>query len=252
MRQRESKREISREKFDAVLLDLDGVITDTASLHAACWKQVFDEYLRKQTARSGETFRPFDLDADYRLYVDGKPRFDGVRDFLASRGMRLPEGSHDDPPDAETVGELGNRKDDLVHKAIEDAGVRPYEGSVRLIQQLHRDGFRIAVVTSSQNCDAVLKAAGLEAFFDARVDGNVIHTQNLAGKPAPDTFLMAAKLLQVAPARAVVIEDAISGVQAGSSGHFGLVIGVARKGNAEELRRHGAHLVVNDLGELSD
>lgn len=142
MQPRESKREISREKFDAVLLDLDGVITDTASLHAACWKQVFDEYLRERTARNGETFRPFDLDVDYRLYVDGKPRFDGVRDFLASRGMRLPEGSHDDPPDAETVGELGNRKDDLVHKAIEDTGVRPYEGSVRLIQQLHRDGFQ--------------------------------------------------------------------------------------------------------------
>lgn len=135
MQPRESKREISREKFDAVLLDLDGVITDTASLHAACWKQVFDEYLRERTARNGETFRPFDLDVDYRLYVDGKPRFDGVRDFLASRGMRLPEGSHDDPPDAETVGGLGNRKDDLVHKAIEDVGVRPYEGSVRLIEQ---------------------------------------------------------------------------------------------------------------------
>ena len=142
MQPRESKREISREKFDAVLLDLDGVITDTASLHAACWKQVFDEYLRERTARNGETFRPFDPDVDYRLHVDGKPRFDGVRDFLASRGMRLPEGSHDDPPDAETAGGVGNRKDDLVHKAIEDVGVRPYEGSVRLIQQLHRDGFR--------------------------------------------------------------------------------------------------------------
>ena len=251
MRQRESKREITREKFDAVLLDLDGVITDTANLHAACWKQVFDEYLRKRTAHGGEAFRPFDLDADYRLYVDGKPRYDGVRDFLASRGMQVPEGSHDDPPDAETVGGLGNRKDDLVHSAIEEAGVQPYEGSVRLIHQLHRDGFKIAVVTSSQNCEAVLKAARLDGFFDARVDGNVILSQHLAGKPAPDTFLQAAKLLGVAPARAVVIEDAISGVQAGSSGHFGLVIGVARKGNAEELRRHGAHRVVNDLGELS-
>ena len=251
MRQRESKREITRKKFDAVLLDLDGVITDTANLHAACWKQVFDEYLRKRAAHGAEAFRPFDLDADYRLYVDGKPRFDGVRDFLASRDMHVPEGSHDDPPDAETVGGLGNRKDDLVHRAIEEAGVQPYEGSVRLIHQLHRDGFKIAVVTSSQNCEAVLKATRLDGFFDARVDGNVIHSQHLAGKPAPDTFLMAAKLLEVAPARAVVIEDAISGVQAGSSGHFGLVIGVARKGNAEELRRQGAHRVVNDLGELT-
>jgi beta-phosphoglucomutase family hydrolase len=251
MRQRESKREIAREQYDAVLLDMDGVITDTASLHAACWKQVFDEYLSKRAARGGEAFRPFDIDADYRLYVDGKPRFDGVRDFLVSRGMQVPEGSHDDPPDAESVGGLGNRKDDLVHRAIEEAGVQAYEGSVRLIHQLHRDGFKIAVVTSSQNCEAVLKAAGLDGFFDARVDGNVIHSEHLAGKPAPDTFLQAAKLLGVTPARAVVIEDAISGVQAGSSGDFGLVIGVARKGNDEELRRHGAHRVVNDLGELS-
>jgi beta-phosphoglucomutase family hydrolase len=252
MRQRESKREISREKFDAVLLDLDGVITDTASLHAACWKQVFDEYLRKRMSRGGEPFRPFGLDDDYRLHVDGKPRFDGVRDFLASRGIRLPEGSDDDPPNAETVTGIGNHKDDLVHKIIEDEGVQPYEGSVRFIHKLHRDGFQIAVVTSSQNCEAVLKAVGLDGFFDARVDGNVIRSEGLAGKPAPDTFLEAARLLGVEPARAVVIEDAIAGVQAGAGGHFGLVIGVARKGNAEELRRHGAHLVVNDLGELSD
>ena len=242
---------ITRDQYDAVLLDLDGVITDTASIHAACWKQMFDEYLQKRAMQRGEAFRPFDPATDYRLYVDGKPRFDGVRDFLTSRGIQLPEGSPHDPPEAETVGGLGNRKNDLVNKIIEDAGVEPYEGSVKLLHQLRHQGFKIAVVTSSQNCAAVLRAAKLDAFFDMRVDGNTILAEHLAGKPAPDTFLMAAKLLGVQPSRAVVIEDALSGVEAGSSGNFGLVIGVARKGSADELRRHGAHLVVNDLGELA-
>ena len=243
---------ITRDQHDAVLLDLDGVITDTANMHAACWKQMFDEYLQKRAAERGEPFRPFDLATDYRLYVDGKPRFDGVRDFLTSRGIQLPEGSPDDPPQAQTVGGLGNRKNDLVNKVIEEGGVEPYEGSVKFIQQLRHRGFKIAVVTSSQNCEAVLKATKLNAFFDVRVDGNTIRARHLAGKPAPDTFLTAAQQLGVAPARAVVVEDAISGVEAGCSGNFGLVIGVARKGNAEELRHHGAHLVVNDLGELVD
>ena len=247
-----SKSVIIRDQYDAVLLDLDGVITDTANLHAACWKQMFDEYLQKRATQRDEAFRPFDLATDYRLYVDGKPRFDGVRAFLASRGIQLPEGSPDDPPQVETVCGLGNRKNDLINKIIEDVGVEPYEGSVRLIHQLRDRGFKIAVVTSSQNCTAVLKAAKLDAFFEVRVDGNVIHAQQLAGKPAPDTFLLAAKLLGVEPARTVVIEDAISGVQAGSRGHFGLVIGIARKGNAEELQHHGAHVVVSDLGELAD
>jgi beta-phosphoglucomutase family hydrolase len=252
MQQPKSKAVISRDRYEAVLLDLDGVITDTASVHAACWKQMFDEYLHKRATERGEAFRPFDIDTDYRLYVDGKPRYDGVRDFLTSRGIRLPEGNPNDPPQTETVDGLGNRKNDLVNKVIEDKGVEPYEGSVELIHQLRHQGFKIAVVTSSQNCAAVLKAAKLDHCFDVQVDGNVIHAQHLAGKPAPDTYLMAAKLLEVEPARAVVIEDALSGVEAGSNGDFGLVIGVARKGNAEELRRHGAHLVVNDLGELVD
>ena len=250
IRQPESKRAISKDQYDAVLLDLDGVITDTASVHAACWKQMFDEYLQKRATQRGEAFRPFDLATDYRLYVDGKPRFDGVRDFLTSRDIQLPEGSPDDPPQVETVCGLGNRKNDLVNEAIEDTGVKPYEGSVQFIHYLRRHGFKIGVVTSSQNCTTVLKAAKLDHFFDVQVDGNVIHAQQLAGKPAPDTFLTAAKLLGVEPSRAVVIEDALSGVEAGSAGKFGLVIGVARKGNPEELRRHGAHLVVNDLGEL--
>jgi len=250
MLQPESKRAFTRDQYDAVLLDLDGVITDTASIHAACWKEMFDRYLQQRATQQGEAFRPFDITADYRLYVDGKPRFDGVRDFLTSRGIQLPEGSPDDPPEAETVGGLGNRKNELVNKIIEEKGVEPYKGSVDLIRQIRNRGFKIAVVTSSQNCTAVLKAAKLDDFFDVQVDGNVIHAESLAGKPAPDSYLMAAKLLGVGPARAIVIEDALSGVEAGRNGNFGLVIGVARKGNADELQSHGAHLVVNDLGEL--
>ncbi|HEX6506882.1 MAG TPA: beta-phosphoglucomutase family hydrolase [Chloroflexota bacterium] len=246
----ESKFAITRDQYDAVLLDLDGVITDTASVHAACWKQMFDEYLQKRAAQRGDAFRPFDIATDYRLHVDGKPRYDGVRDFLTSRGIQLSEGRPDDPPEAETVDGLGNRKNELVNKIIEEKGVEPYEGSVELIHQLRHREFKIAVVTSSQNCTAVLKVAKLDHFFDVQVDGNVIHAEHLAGKPAPDSYLMAAKLLGVGPARAIVIEDALSGVEAGRNGNFGLVIGVARKGNADELRQHGAHLVVNDLGEL--
>ena len=245
-------RVMNRDEYDAVLFDLDGVITNTAKLHATCWKQMLDEYLQKRAVERGESFRPFDLATDYRLYLDGKPRFDGVRDFLASRGIRLPEGNSDDPPQAETVRALGNRKNKLVGDAIERIGVEAYEGSVHFIGQLRRDGFKIALVTSSENCTAVLKATKLDPLFDVRVDGQMVETQNLAGKPAPDTFLMAARLLGVEPKRAVVVEDAISGIQAGASGKFGLVIGVARKGNAEELKQYGANVIVNDLSELVD
>jgi beta-phosphoglucomutase family hydrolase len=247
-----SKHAITRERYDAVLFDLDGVITDTASLHAACWKQMFDEYLQRRATERDEPFRPFDIITDYRLYVDGKPRFDGVRDFLWSRDIHLPEGTPEDSPQAETVGGLSNRKNDLINDVIESRGVQAYEGSVKFIRQLHDQDYKIAVVSSSQNCTTVLHAAKLDHFFNAQVDGNMIEAQHLAGKPAPDTFLIGAKLLGVEPGRAVVVEDAISGVQAGSRGHFGLVIGVARKGNADELLHHGAHLVVTDLGELVD
>ncbi len=250
MRQPDSKSAITRDQYDAVLLDLDGVITDTANIHATCWKKMFDAYLQQRAADTSEPFRPFEIATDYQLYVDGKPRFDGVRDFLTSRGIHLPEGTPDDPPQAETVGGLGNRKNDLVNEVIDAVGVEPYEGTVEFVRQLRQQGFKVAVVTSSQNCDAVLKAAKLDDFFEVRVDGNTVREQHLAGKPAPDTFLMAAKRLGADPTRSVVVEDAISGVQAGRTGNFGCVIGVARKGNAEELRRHGAHLAVNDLGEL--
>jgi beta-phosphoglucomutase family hydrolase len=250
MQQPQNRPVINPDQYDAVLFDLDGVITNTAKLHAICWQQMFDEYFQKRATGRGEAFRPFDVAMDYRLHLDGKPRFDGVRDFLASRDIQLPEGDADDPPQAETVRGLGNRKNELVSDAIERIGVEAYDGSVRLINQLRREGFKIALVTSSENCAAVLKAAKLESLFNVRVDGHMVETHNLAGKPAPDTFLMAAKLLGVAPQRAVVVEDAIPGVQAGRRGNFGLVIGVARKGDAEELKRQGAQVVVNDLSEL--
>jgi beta-phosphoglucomutase family hydrolase len=243
---------VNRDQYDAVLFDLDGVITNTANLHATCWKKMFDGYLQKRASERGEAFRPFDLATDYGLYVDGKPRFDGVRDFLRSRSIQVPEGDFDDPANLETVHGLGKRKDDMVSRVITEVGVEAYTGTVQFIHQLRREGFKIAVVTSSQHCADVLRATKLDDFFAVRVDGNVIQTQRLAGKPAPDTFLLAAKLLGVAPKRTVVIEDAISGVEAGSNGDFGLVIGVARKGNPEELKRHGAHLVVEDLAELVD
>src|SRR5215471_8038599 len=177
MRQPKGTSGINRDRYDAVLFDLDGVITNTAKIHAACWKKMFDEYLQKRATQRGEAFRPFDIATDYRLYVDGKPRYDGVRDFLKSRGIEVPEGSPDDPPQAETVDGLGNRKNDLVNKIIEDKGVEPYEGSVELIHQVRHQGFKLAVVTSSQNCTVVLRAAKLNDFFDAQVDGNVIHAQ---------------------------------------------------------------------------
>jgi HAD superfamily hydrolase (TIGR01509 family) len=211
---------------------------------------MFDEYLQKRATQTGEPFRPFEISTDYKLYVDGKPRFDGVRDFLKSRGIQLPEGTPDDTPKTETVCGLGNRKNEMVNQEIESVGVDPYPGTIDLVHQLHKDGFKVAVVTSSQNCDVVLKAAKISHLFEVRVDGNVIVEQHLSGKPAPDMFLTAAKWLKAEPKRAVVVEDAISGVQAGRNGAFGLVIGVARKGNNEELKKHGADIVVNDLSEL--
>lgn len=245
-----SRYPITPDKFDAVLFDLDGVLTATAKVHAICWKKMFDQYLQNRASGTGERFQPFDITTDYRLYVDGKPRFDGVRDFLRSRGIELQEGTPADPPQTETVCGLGNHKKEMINAVIQANGVEAYEGSIALVRRIRKDGIEVAVVTSSQNCDAVLKAAGIGNLFKVKVDGNVIHQENLSGKPAPDAFLAAAKKLGVDPKRAVVVEDAISGVQAGRDGGFGLVIGVARKGDSEELRRHGADMVVKDLGEL--
>jgi beta-phosphoglucomutase family hydrolase len=241
---------ITRDRYQAVLLDMDGVITDTVSIHASCWKTMFDEFLRKWATRNAEPFRAFDLVTDYKLHVDGKPRYEGVRDFLKSRGIGLPEGTPEDPPTAETVCGLGNRKNELVNDLLASTGVEAYPGTVAFLKFLRGIGIKTAVVTSSQNCQAVLRAAKVDDLFDARVDGDVLVEQGLAGKPEPDSFLKAAEMLGVTPQRAVVIEDAISGVRAGAQGGFGLVIGVARKGNAEELTAHGAHEVVNDLAEL--
>lgn len=245
-----SKNPITRDKYDAVLFDLDGVITATAKLHAACWKKMFDEFLEKHASQRGEPFKPFEIATDYRLYVDGKPRFDGVRDFLQSRNINLPEGTRDDPPKTETVGGLGNRKNDLINEVIDSVGVEVYDGTITLARQIRDEGIKIAVVTSSQNCDVVLKAAKVDDLFVVRVDGNTILEQHLSGKPAPDSYLEGAKRLGVDPQRTVVVEDAISGVQAGRNGKFGLVIGVDRKGNGDELKKNGADVVVKDLGEF--
>lgn len=241
---------ITWEKFEAVLCDLDGVVTSTARVHATSWKRMFDEFLRARAARTGEPFHPFDIATDYTRYVDGKPRFDGVRDFLRSRNISLPEGDPLDPPDRETVCGLGNRKNAMVLDVIASNGVEVFEGARSLLRDLRKRGIKTAVVTSSANCDTVLEAARIKDLFDVRVDGNTIAEERLSGKPAPDAFLRAAELLRVPPERSVVIEDAMSGVEAGRNGGFGLVIGVARRGNSDQLTRHGADLVVGDLGEL--
>lgn len=234
----------------ACLFDLDGVLTETATVHAAAWKQMFDAYLRERAEREGTEFVPFDPVADYGEYVDGKPRADGVRSFLASRGIELPEGSDDDPPEAETIRGLGTRKNRLVLKLIHEQGVEPFEGSVRYLEAVRDAGLRRAVVSSSANCREVLVAAGIEEFFEARIDGIVAARDGLRGKPAPDTFLAAAKALGVEPAEAVVFEDAVAGVEAGRAGGFGCVVGVDRLDHADELREHGATIVVSDLGDL--
>ncbi len=211
---------------------------------------MLDEYLAQRAARSGEAFQPFEIATDYRPYVDGKLRYDGVQSFLASRGIDLPWGDPDDPPTAETVCGLGNRKNELVGELLETEGVDVYEASIAWLRQLRRRGFATAVVSASKNCQRVLQSAGIEDLFDTRIDGVVAGELGLPGKPAPDTFLAAAQRLGVEPERAVVIEDAVSGVRAGKAGGFGLVIGVDRTGDADALREGGADLVVQDLGEL--
>jgi beta-phosphoglucomutase family hydrolase len=235
------------DEIRACLFDLDGVLTKTALVHAAAWKEMFDDFLRK---RDGPNFVPFDPDADYNEYVDGKPRYDGVRSFLASRGIELPEGAPDDPPGAETVTGLGNRKNELVLAKIKREGVERYDGSVRYVEAVRAAGLRRAVVSASANCRDVLRSAGIEELFDEVVDGVVAERERLRGKPAPDTFLVAATKLGVRPAEAAVFEDAVAGVEAGSAGNFGFVVGVDRVGHAAALRERGADVVVSDLAEL--
>ncbi|MEU8825612.1 beta-phosphoglucomutase family hydrolase [Streptomyces sp. NPDC048636] len=231
----------------ACLFDLDGVLTRTAVVHAAAWKQTFDAFIER---RDGPSFRPFDRVADYDEYVDGRPRADGVRTFLASRGIELPEGTPDDPPDKDTVNGLGNRKNVLVLAKIREEGVEAYPGSVRFVEAVRAAGLRRAVVSSSANCRDVLIAAGIEHLFEVRIDGVVARERELPGKPHPDTFLEAARELNTAPDAAAVFEDALAGMEAGRAGRFGHVVGVDRVGQADALRHHGADIVVQDLAEL--
>jgi beta-phosphoglucomutase family hydrolase len=226
------------------LFDLDGVLTQTAKVHARAWKGMFDEFLE------GRDCAPFELPGDYDEYVDGKPRLDGVRSFLASRGIELPAGSDADAPGAETVYGLGLRKNDRVLALIREQGVEPYEGSIRYLEAAREHGLRRAVVSSSTNCKDVLVAAGIEHLLEVRVDGVTAERDGLAGKPAPDTFLAGARALGAEPSQAAVFEDALAGVEAGRAGRFGWVVGVDRSGQAEELRRRGADVVVRDLAEL--
>ena len=240
---------ITADRFDGVLFDLDGVLTDTAALHAQAWKAMFDEFLQRWSEANDLPYEPFEIATDYRNHVDGRPRYEGVSAFLESRRIVLPRGQIDDPPTADTTFGLGNRKNDMLHRLIAE-GVDPYPASVTLLDRLLADGIACAVVSSSRNARRVLEAAGLIDRFEVIVDGVVAADNQLPGKPAPDTFLEGARRIGTDPARTVVIEDAVAGVEAGRGGGFGLVIGVDRLGQAEALRRKGADIVVGDLGEL--
>jgi len=236
----------------ACLFDLDGVLTKTAAVHAEAWKQMFDAYLRERADRTGEPFVAFDSGADYARYVDGRPRADGVRNFLRSRGIELPEGNPDDPSDAQTVHGLGNRKNDALQKAIERDGVTVYEGSRRYLKAAASADLRRVVVSSSANTEQVLRVTGLLELIEGRVDGITIARRGLAGKPAPDTFIEGARCVQATAQQSAVFEDAIAGVEAGSAGRFGFVVGVNRVNDehGQQLREHGANVVVSDLSDL--
>ena len=244
------------EKYEAWLFDMDGVLTNTASVHAEAWRQAFDEFLTQETQRSGVPYAPFDPEADYEHYVDGEPRDDGVRKFLAARGVVLAEGAEGDTLASRTVKGVGDYKNDLVLRVMASQGVAPYDGALELVTALRARGVKVAVVSASENTKAALKAAGLVSLFDAIVDGNVLKSRGLAGKPAPDSYLEGARLLNTSPDKAVVLEDALAGVAAGRAGHFSLVIGVdhhdgaGESSYADQLRAHGADVVVSSLAQL--
>ena len=246
----EPKVVIRAQDIDAVIFDMDGVVTQTASLHGAAWTQLFNTYFEERGQRTGERFAPF-TDADYLRYVDGKPRYNGVRDVLAARGITLPWGDPDDPPGAETVCGLGNRKNVHFVAAIEERGAQVFESTVELIHELTAAGVRVAIISASKNATMILDSAGVRDLFETQVDGVVAAEMGLAGKPDPAVFLEAARRLGVGPDRAAVVEDAISGVQAGRAGRFALVIGIDRGGNAEGLAANGADVVVSDLVEAA-
>ena len=237
-------------EVSACLFDMDGVVTRTATVHDAAWKQMFDEFLRSRSQGSGGKFVPFDPVTDYDEYVDGKPRLEGTRSFLASRGMELPTGTPDDPAGSSTLWGLSNRKNDLVQEVLKRDGVEVYEGSRRYLAAVRAAGVRTALVSSSANTALVLAAGGVTDLFDVTVDAHVAEARGLRGKPAPDTYLAAASMLGVQPSDAAVFEDALSGVGAGHAGGFGVVVGVDRVGQAAQLREHGADIVVKDLGDL--
>ena len=239
-------------QITACLFDLDGVLTRTASIHAAAWKQMFDEFLRARSERTGEPFVPFDAGDDYDAYVDGKPRLDGTRGFLLSRGIDLPEGDPSDPSAAPTVNGLSNRKNEMVLRLFDEGHIEVFDDSVRYVRAARAAGLATAVVSSSANTAQVLDAVGIADLFDARIDGVVAAERHLAGKPAPDTFIAGAAAIGAGPATAAVFEDALAGVEAGRAGGFALVVGVDRVGQADELRRHGADVVVSDLSELME
>lgn len=238
------------ERIRATLFDLDGVLTDTASVHKKAWKSMFDDFLKAEAERAGTQFVPFDIDTDYLTYVDGKRREDGVRSFLASRGIEIPDGGPDDPAEARTIHGLGTRKNAMFQHTLHTDGIEVFEGSRRYLEAVVAAGFGTAVVSSSANTREVLELTGLDRFVQHRVDGVTMREEDIAGKPAPDSFLRAAQLLDVTPAEAVVFEDALSGVEAGRAGKFGYVVGVDRVGQAEALRDNGADVVVTDLAEL--
>ena len=236
----------------ACLFDLDGVLTDTAAVHNRAWTQTFDEFLRRRSEATGEPFVPFDPGADYNAHVDGKKREDGVRAFLASRGVVLDEGTPDDPPAADTVWGVGNRKNELLLERIRSGGVEAYDSTLRYLHAVRARGLRTAIVSSSANCRDVLRAIDAEDLFDVRIDGVVAAERGLPGKPRPDTFLAAARDLGVTAKEAAVFEDALAGMDAGRAGGFGYVVGVDRVGQSEALYAHGADVVVKDLAELGD
>lgn len=237
-------------RFDAMLFDLDGVITDTAAVHASAWKALFDDFLRRRAAERGEPFQPFEIATDYVRHVDGRRRYDGVAEFLRSREIELPPGAPSDPPDAATVAGLGNAKNLYFNEALERSGVAVFDDTIQVVRTVHGWGKGVAVVSASENCVPILRTAGLLDLFPVRVTGVEAAERGLAGKPAPDTFLEAARELGVAPGRGVVFEDAISGVEAGRAGGFGLVVGVARTGRGEALAAAGADVVVTDVRAL--
>ncbi len=243
----EQQVDLTSSHYDAAIFDLDGVITQTARVHARAWKEMFDQFL----SRMDSEFKPLDIESDYRKYIDGKPRYDGVRDFLESRGISLPEGEPQDPPDRRTVCGLGNRKNQLFREIVKRDGVDIYEDTIEWLSSWKQHGLRTGVISSSNNCKFILEVTELLYLFDVRVDGLVAQELDLPGKPAPDVFLHAVAHLDIEPERAIVFEDAIAGVEAGKAGGFGLVIGVARTDQTEELLNHGADAVISSFKQLN-